>query len=111
MSILKMTSLLFTSCVLALSGLAFTVPQVSAQSAASDSYPTRPIRIVLPFAPGGTTDIVARALSEHLKNRLGQTVVVENKPGADGSIAIQELIRSGADGYTLMIGNVASNAV
>jgi tripartite-type tricarboxylate transporter receptor subunit TctC len=81
------------------------------QAAWAQAYPTRPIRIVLPFAPGGTTDIVARALSEQLKNRLGQSVVVENKPGADGSIAIQELVRSGADGHTLMIGNVASNAV
>jgi tripartite-type tricarboxylate transporter receptor subunit TctC len=111
MGISRLTSLLLASCVLALSGLTLTVFRVSAQSAAPDSYPTRPIRIVVPFAPGGTTDIVARALSEQLRNRFGQAVVVENKPGADGSIAIQELIRSGADGHTLMIGNVASNAV
>jgi tripartite-type tricarboxylate transporter receptor subunit TctC len=84
--------------------------QALAQSP-QDSYPSRPIRIVVPFAPGGTTDIVARALSEELKDILGQPIVIENKPGADGIIAIQELLRSGADGYTLMIGNVATNAV
>jgi tripartite-type tricarboxylate transporter receptor subunit TctC len=87
-----------------------TFAQANAQSA-QDSYPSHPIRIVVPFAPGGTTDIVARILSEELRNILGQPVVIENKPGADGIIAIQELLRSGADGYTLMIGNVATNAV
>jgi len=87
-----------------------TLAQAIAQSA-QDFYPSRPIRIVVPFAPGGSTDIVARALSEELRNILGQPIVIENKPGADGIIAIQELLRSGADGYTLMIGNVATNAV
>jgi hypothetical protein len=87
-----------------------TFEQAIAQSA-QDSYPNRLIRIVVPFAPGGTTDIVARTLSEELRNILGQPVIVENKPGADGIIAIQELLRTGADGYTLMIGNVATNAV
>jgi tripartite-type tricarboxylate transporter receptor subunit TctC len=91
--------------------LAFAVSDANAQSVARDDYPTRPIRIVVPFAPGGTTDIVARALSEELRNGLGQSVVVENKPGADGIIAIRELVRSGTDGYTLMIGNVATNVI
>ncbi|MBV8834967.1 MAG: tripartite tricarboxylate transporter substrate binding protein [Alphaproteobacteria bacterium] len=83
----------------------------SIAQAQSVDYPNRPIRIVIPFGPGGTTDIVARALSEELRSELGQPVVIENKPGADGIIAIQELIRSGGDGHTLMIGNVATNAV
>jgi len=107
----RSTSLFLAACVVALSGLALTATEVSAQSAAPVSYPTRPIRIVVPFAPGGTTDIMARALSEPLRSRLGQAVVVESKPGADGSIAIQELIRSGGDGHTLLIGNVATNAI
>jgi tripartite-type tricarboxylate transporter receptor subunit TctC len=90
--------------------LCVLITQANAQYA-QDSYPSRPIRIVVPFAPGGTTDIVARVLSEELRNILGQPIVIENKPGADGIIAIQDLLRSGADGYTLMIGNVATNAV
>src|SRR5215475_7631640 len=84
---------------------------VQAQRSAQDPYPTKPIRIVVPFAPGGTSDIVARALTTELKNSLGQIFLVENKPGADGIVAIQDLVRSGADGYTLMIGNVATNAI
>jgi tripartite-type tricarboxylate transporter receptor subunit TctC len=82
-----------------------------AQSSAQDSYPSRVVRIVVPFGPGGTTDIVARILADELKNRLGQTVLVENKPGADGVIAINELVRSGGEGYTLMLGNVTTNAI
>jgi tripartite-type tricarboxylate transporter receptor subunit TctC len=78
---------------------------------AQDKFPSRPVKIVVPFAPGGTTDIVARVLAEDLKNRLGQTFIVENKTGADGLIAIQELVRSGGDGYTLMLGNVTTNAI
>jgi len=84
---------------------------VQAQPSTQNSYPTKPVRIVVPFAPGGTTDIVARALTVELKNSLGQTFIVENKPGADGVVAIQDLARSGADGYTLMIGNVGTNAI
>jgi tripartite-type tricarboxylate transporter receptor subunit TctC len=77
----------------------------------AQNYPSRPVKIIVPFAPGGTTDIVARILAEELKNSFGQAFVVENKPGADGILAIQELTRSGADGYTLMIGSVATNAI
>lgn len=84
---------------------------LEAQSHAQDRFPNRQMKIVVPFGPGGTTDIVARVLAEELKNRLGQTFVVENKPGADGLIAIQELVRSGGDGYTLMLGNVTTNAI
>ena len=84
---------------------------LEAQSHAQDRFPNRQMKIVVPFGPGGTTDIVARVLAEELKNRLGQTFVVENKPGADGLIAIQELVRSGGDGYTLMLGNVTTNAL
>jgi tripartite-type tricarboxylate transporter receptor subunit TctC len=99
----RLTSLLFVLCVLLSASAKAQSPR--------DAYPDRPIRIVVPFAPGGTTDIVARALSEELRKSLGQPIVIENKPGADGIIAIQELLRSGADGYTLMLGNVATNAV
>jgi tripartite-type tricarboxylate transporter receptor subunit TctC len=78
---------------------------------AQDQYPSKVVKIVVPYGPGGTTDIVARVLADELKNSLGQPFVVENKPGADGIIALQELVRTGADGYTVMIGNVTTNAI
>jgi tripartite-type tricarboxylate transporter receptor subunit TctC len=89
----------------------FCIVFMQGPSRAADDYPTKSVRIIVPFGPGGTTDIVARALAEDLKNRLGQSFVVENKPGADGIIAINELVRAGADGYTVMIGNVTTNAI
>ncbi len=98
-----LTSLLSAACLSASAALP--------AHAQSTDYPTRPIRIVVPFAPGGTTDIVARAISDEVRNILGQPLVIENRPGADGILAIQELVRSGADGYTFMIGNVGTNAI
>lgn len=70
-------------------------------SHADDSWPSRPITIVVPFSPGGATDVVARTVANHLSKRLGQTVIVENKPGAGGAIASQYIRRQPADGYTL----------
>jgi len=99
-----------TSLLCALFVVAIAASPAPAQSA-PDAYPSRPIRILIPFSPGGTTDIIARALSDELRKSLGQSIVIENKPGADGIVAIQELLRSGSDGYTLMIGNVATNAI
>jgi tripartite-type tricarboxylate transporter receptor subunit TctC len=78
---------------------------------AQDKYPAKPVKIVVPYAPGGATDIVARILSEQLRQSLGQSFVVENKPGANGIVAINELVNSRPDGYTLMIGNVTTNAI
>ena len=78
---------------------------------AHDKYPAKPVKIVVPYAPGGATDIVARILSEQLRQSLGQSFVVENKPGANGIVAINELVNSRPDGYTLMIGNVTTNAI
>lgn len=78
---------------------------------AQDGYPSKPVRIIVPYAPGGATDIVARILAEQLSNGLGQAFYVENKPGAFGIIAIEEMTRAPADGYTLMIGNVSTNAI
>lgn len=65
-------------------------------------YPTRPVRIIVGFAPGGATDIIARLLGEALSNRLGQTFIVENKPGASSNIAAEAVIAAPADGYTLL---------
>ena len=75
----------------------------SAQSAAD--YPSKPVSLIVPFAPGGGTDISARLLATHLANVTGQSFVVDNKPGAAGQIAADAVARSSADGYTLLFGN------
>jgi tripartite-type tricarboxylate transporter receptor subunit TctC len=96
-------SLLFALCV----GLA----SAALPAAAQDKYPTKPVRIIVPYAPGGATDIVSRVLGEQLRVILGQPFVTENKPGAFGIVAIEEMARAKPDGYTLMIGNVSTNAI
>ena len=78
---------------------------------AQDKYPSKPVKIVVPYAPGGGTDITARLFGDQMKNSLGQQFVVENKPGAFGILAIEEMARAKPDGYTLMIGNVSTNAI
>jgi tripartite-type tricarboxylate transporter receptor subunit TctC len=84
---------------------------VASAGHAQDKYPSKPIKIIVPYVPGGATDIVARILADQLGKNLGQSVFVENKPGAFGIIAIEDMVKSGADGYTLMIGNVSTNAI
>jgi tripartite-type tricarboxylate transporter receptor subunit TctC len=81
------------------------------QAAGQDRYPTKPVKIIVPYAPGGATDIVARILGEQLRQILGQSVIVENKPGANGIVAVKEMVSSRPDGYTLMLGNVTTNAI
>jgi len=78
---------------------------------AQDKYPSKPIKIIVHYVPGGATDIVARILADQMGKSLGQSVIVENKPGAFGIIAIEDMVKAGADGYTLMIGNVSTNAI
>ncbi|MDB5560300.1 MAG: family tricarboxylate transporter, receptor protein, partial [Enterovirga sp.] len=91
----------------ALAALALTV----CSPALGETYPSKPVRILVPYAPGGATDIVARLIAEKLRETLGQTFLVENKPGAFGIVAIEEVARAQPDGYTLMIGNVSTNAI
>jgi tripartite-type tricarboxylate transporter receptor subunit TctC len=78
---------------------------------AQDKYPSKPIKVVVPFGPGSATDIVMRIVGEHMRPILGQPVVIENKPGAFGIIAIEDMARSRPDGYTLQIGNPGTNAL
>ena len=78
---------------------------------AQDKYPNKPVKIIVPYAPGGATDITSRLFGEQLKNILGQSFVVENKPGAFGILAIEDMARSKPDGYTLFVGNVTTNAI
>jgi len=80
-------------------------------AAAAQSYPARGIRLIVDTSPGGLTDLLARISADALSARLGQTVVVENKPGASGNVAADLLIRSPADGYTLMIAAAGNLAV
>ena len=77
---------------------------------AAQSYPTKPIRLVVPYPPGGPLDTAARALAERVKESLG-IVVVENRPGAGGNLGVDQVAKSPADGYSLVIGAVATHAI
>jgi tripartite-type tricarboxylate transporter receptor subunit TctC len=83
----------------------------SAPSQAQDKYPSKPIKVVVPFGPGSATDIVMRIVGEQMRRELGQPIVIENKPGAFGIIAIEDMARARPDGYTLQIGNPGTNAL
>jgi len=91
--------------------LSATAVTFGGTAVAQDKYPSKPVKIVVPYAPGGATDITARLFGEQFKNLLGQPFVVESKPGAFGILAIEEMARAKPDGYTLMIGNVSTNAI
>ena len=77
----------------------------------ASTWPNKPIRYIVPFAPGGTTDILARTVGERLGAALGQPIVVENKPGQGGSIGAAELARAAPDGYTIGGGTISSHAI
>ena len=83
----------------------------SCHAAFAQQYPNKPIRLVVPFAPGGSSTLVARFMSEEMAKGLGTSFVIENKPGGGGNIAMQEVARAAPDGYTLIIGHVGSLAM
>src|SRR5512139_3241196 len=78
---------------------------------AQDQYPSRPVKVIVPYAPGGATDTVARIVGDAFQKVTGQPFIVLNRPGAFGMLAIDEMVKAAADGYTLMIGNVSTNAI
>ena len=97
----------------AAAGLAFAMLALcgAGPAVAQGSYPDRPIRMVIPFAPGGETDIFARAIAGKLGEGLGQQVVIENRPGATGIVACEYVAKSKPDGYTLIFGTAATHAL
>ena len=78
---------------------------------ASAQYPAKPVRMVVGFPPGGGTDVVARIIVPRLGENLGQSVVIENRPGATGTVAADLVAKSPPDGYTIMMGHVSVNAI
>lgn len=88
----------------------FTVAHFSAAHA-QDPYPTRPVRMIVGFAPGGGTDLTARPVAQKMSELLGQQVLVENRPGAAGNIATEQVARAAPDGYTILMGTIAALAI
>ena len=78
--------------------------------AETDAYPSKPIRIIVPFAPGGSGDITARLVGKYIEDKTGQPFVVENKPGANGIVGVLAVKAAAADGYTLMLATTSTNA-
>ena len=91
--------------------MTFMLCAIAAQAAAQSGYPNKPIKYIVVFAPGGTTDILARLVAPKLSEALGQPVVVENRPGAGGSVGSELLAKSAPDGYTIGGGTISSHAI
>ncbi len=89
----------------------FAVLCFTGMAVAQDKYPNRPVKVIVPYAPGGATDIVARIVGDAFQKNTGQGFVVLNKPGAFGVLALDEMMKAAPDGYTIMIGNVSTNAI
>lgn len=90
--------------------LALCISAIAFQAGAQN-YPTKPIRLVVPFAPGGSSSIVARSVAAEMEKGLGQTIIIDNKPGGGGNVAMLEVAKSDPDGYTLIIGHIGTLAV
>ena len=100
--------LLGTACLATVSMVALTVPFAAAAQAA---WPSKPIKIIVPYPPGGSSDIIARAISQPLSEALKQSVIVENKPGANGNLGADFVAKSNPDGYTILLCDVGALAI
>ncbi len=98
-------------CISALSILAGTLAFASLPAVAQNAWPTKPVRIIVPFAPGGTTDILARAMAPELSKAFNQPFIVENRAGAGGNVGADLVAKSPADGYTLLMGTVGTHGI
>ena len=100
-----MRTLILAAVLAAVPGMAL------AQQTKGATFPVKPVRMIIPYAPGGATDIVARQVAHQLNEAWGQPIVVDNRSGASGNIALEVAARSIPDGYTLFVGNVSTNAI
>jgi tripartite-type tricarboxylate transporter receptor subunit TctC len=91
--------------------LLFAAALATPAAHAADRFPARPVRVIVPYAPGGATDIIARHVATRLNEAWGQAVVVDNRAGASGNIGLEAVARATPDGYTLFVGNVTTNAI
>jgi tripartite-type tricarboxylate transporter receptor subunit TctC len=91
--------------------LAFVAALAAASTVHAQAWPSKPLRLVVPFAPGGSSTIVARLAADGMSRGLGQQVIVENKPGGGGNIAMLEVAKAEPDGYTMIIGHIGTLAV
>src|SRR5690606_16068669 len=103
---------MFKATALASAMLAVTFSTSVATAAdATANFPSEPIKFIVPYAPGGTTDLVARTVGKAVSEELGQPVIVQNKPGAGGNIGMAEVAQAKPDGYTVGMGAISTNAV
>src|SRR5881628_183759 len=91
--------------------VAATVAGLALPASAQAPWPSKPIKLVVPYAPGGTTDVVGRMIGEYLGQRLGQNIVVENRPGKGATIGTSQVAKAAPDGYTLLVSNISSFAI
>ena len=103
---MKVFSKFFSLTLAAALSLAFTAPIL-----AQDAYPSKPIKVIVPFPAGGATDILTRAITEKLALRIGQPVIIDNKPGAGANIGAATAAKAAPDGYTLLMGSIGSHSI
>lgn len=92
------------SCFLALAAIVFAaMPASPVAHAQADAYPSKPIKLIVPFPPGGASDLTARTLAQKMGESMGQSIVVENRPGANGALGADMVAKAPADGYTILL--------